>query len=78
MNPNQKEFDKDQPDNRERRDRSQADDRGEGLRRKPQSDEAVIPELEEPHAEGVGNESSKHTEATMPPGEGQNPKRNTL
>jgi hypothetical protein len=32
-------------------------------------DEPAIPALDE---------TSKHTEATMPPGEGRNPKRNTM
>jgi hypothetical protein len=74
----QHEFDRDQPDNPNQRDRSQADERSQGLRRKPESDDAAIPELAEPDVEGVGNEGGRHTEATMPPGEGQNPKRNTL
>lgn len=61
-----------QPD----RDRSQADD--QGLRRRPDS-EPAIPELPEPDVEGVGNEGGENsTDATMPPGEGQNPKRNTM
>ena len=77
---NQGEFDKDQPQNpggQPNRDRSQADDRAEGLRRKPENPDA-IPELDEPDVEGVGKESGTHTDATMPPGEGQNPKRNTM
>jgi hypothetical protein len=71
-------FDKDQPSEvagQPIHDASRADDRGQGLRRKPQGDDATIPELEEP---GGGEERDKHTEATMPPGEGTNPKRNTM
>ena len=83
---NQQGFDKDQPQNpggQPSRDRSEADD--QGLRRKPDS-EPAIPELPDSDVEGVGNEgrgnkwnqSEKSTDATMPPGEGQNPKRNTM
>jgi hypothetical protein len=83
----EQDFDKDQPASpggRPNRDRSEVDD--QGLRRKPDS-EPAIPELPEPDVEGVGNEGrgnkwnqdrEKHTEGTMPPGEGHNPKRNTL
>lgn len=59
-------------------DRSYAEDRSEGLRRNPESDNAGIPELEESAAKGPGDEDSDHTEATMPPGQGTDPKRNTL
>lgn len=74
------EFDKDQPSENPGEplhDRSRADDR-EGLRRKPKSDSGAIPDLPEPDVEGVGNEGGDHTESTTPPGQGQNPKRNTL
>jgi hypothetical protein len=70
-------FDKDQPHNPGQRDRSQADERGEGLRKKPETD-AAIPELDEPDVEGVGNEGRSDADATMPPGQGQNPRRNTM
>ena len=84
---NQPDFDNDEsqnPEGQPNRDRSQADD--QGLRKRPDS-EPAIPELPEPDVEGVGNEGrentirrdrEKSTEATMPPGEGQNPKRNTM
>ena len=80
-------FDKDQPRHpggQPGRDRSEAGD--QGLRRKPDS-EPAIPELPEPDVEGVGNEgrgnklnqgADEHTEATLPPGEGKSPKRNTM
>lgn len=81
MNPNDK---KQHTDPKERQDpgtgatpdRGQADD--QGLRRKPAADDAAIPELDEPDVEGVGNEGGTHTEATLPPGEGTDPKRNTM
>ena len=69
-------FDKDQPQNpggQPGRDRSQADD--EGLRRRP-LDAPASPDDGDPDRPGA--EPSKHTEATMPPGEGQNPKRRTM
>jgi hypothetical protein len=83
MNPNDKNQDTDHkdrknPSNSPDRDRSSADDQGQGLRRKPAADDAAIPELDEPDVEGVGNEGSEHTEATMPPGQGTDPKRNTM
>jgi hypothetical protein len=55
------------------RDREQADDRSEGLRRKPDS-EPAIPELPDEDVEKV----DEGGDATMPPGQGQNPKRNTM
>jgi hypothetical protein len=73
-------FDKDQPGEvagQPIHDRNQADKR-QGLRRKPESEPAAIPELDEPNVEGVGKEEGKHTEATMPPGQGTDPKRNTM
>jgi hypothetical protein len=73
-------FDKDQPNEvagQPIHDRSEADDKGQGLRRKPESEPAAIPELDEPNVES-GNEEGKHTEATMPPGQGTDPKRNTM
>lgn len=83
MNSNDNKQDKDRkdqknPSNSPDRDRSSADDQGQGLRRKPAADDAGIPELDEPDVEGVGNEGSDHTEATMPPGQGTDPKRNTM
>lgn len=73
---NQQGFDKDQPKNpgsQPNRDRSSADD--QGLRRKP-LDQPATPD--DGDADRPGAEPSKHTEATMPPGEGQTPKRNTM
>ena len=63
-----------QPD----RDIDTADDRGQGLRHRRDDDQA-IPELDEPDVEGVGEEGrSNTTDATMPPGQGKEPKRNTM
>ena len=54
-------------------DREQADD--QGLRRKPDSESANPDSL---GPDDRSKETDKHTQATMPPGEGQNPKRNTI
>lgn len=86
-NDNQRELERDQQGSsagQAGRDRSEADD--QGLRRKPES-EPAIPDTPDSDNDDLGNEgrrggmqrdSEKHTEATMPPGEGQNPKRNTM
>ena len=73
-------FDKDQPQRspgQRQPDRSDADDRG-NRKQGPDDPNAAIPDLEEPNVEGVGNEGGKNTQATMPPGEGQQPNRHTM
>ena len=55
-------------------DRDTADDQGTNWR--PDDREPSIPELDEPEDEGITRDRT--TDATMPPGEGQDPKRNTL
>jgi hypothetical protein len=78
---NRAQFDKDQPSEvagQPIHRPSKADDKGQGLRRKPESRESEVAELDEPKVEGVGNDQGKHTEATMPTGQGTDPKRNTM
>jgi hypothetical protein len=70
------ELDRDQPSPVSGRERDTAEDRSEGLR-KPESGSA-IPELDEPNVEGVGEEGRDDATATTPPGQGKDPKRNTM
>jgi hypothetical protein len=71
------EFDRDQPSWLPGRGRDTADKRSQGSRRKPETDSA-IPEIAGPAAETAGEEGRDDATATMPPGEGHDPKRNTI
>ena len=56
-----------------------ADDRGQDVRNRPDDSDQAIPELDEPDVEGVGEEGRDNSsDATMPPGQGKDPKRNTM
>lgn len=64
-----------QPD----RGRDIAEDRGQDVRNRPDDSDQAIPELDEPDVEGVGEEGRDNsTDATMPPGQGKDPKRKTM
>lgn len=66
------------PSGQPNRGRDSADDRGQGIGNRPDDNEPAIPELDEPDVEGVGEEGRSSTDATMPPGQGKDPKRNTM
>ena len=84
-NPNQgnqqQEFDRKgtNPSGQPDRGREIADDREQNVRKRPDNSDQGIPELDEPDVEGVGEEGRDNsTDATMPPGQGKDPKRNTM
>ena len=85
QNPNQgnpqQEFERKgtNPSGQPDRERETANDRGQDVRHRPNDGDQAIPELDEPNVEGVGEEGRDNTtDATMPPGQGKDPKRNTM